>query len=106
MVRLTGKADRRLLFADADPNLSTGMMLCDKELNYVNHTPGTALYITASPGHFTALTGAQAGKEFSFELVLHAGLKACFNLTDGIRSLHVSVPSNAFVFSLSATRCT
>ena len=106
VVRLTGRADRRLLFADADPNLSTGMMLCDKELNYVNHTPGTALYITASPGHFTALTGAQAGKEFSFELVLHAGLKACFNLTDGIRSLHVSVPSNAFVFSLSATRCT
>jgi hypothetical protein len=108
-VRVHGITDRLLLFADSDPNLTTNMLLCDKEINYVHTTPGTAMYFSGDDesnalGKTIKLTVVQAGHLLA-NVVANSTLNVCVNLTDGVRSVTVKAVGPQLHFTVTATRC-
>jgi hypothetical protein len=108
-VRVHGITDRLLLFADSDPNLTTNMLLCDKEINYVHTTPGTAMYFSGDDesntlGKTIKLTVVQAGHLLA-NVVANSTLNVCVNLTDGVRSVTVKAVGPQLHFAVTAARC-
>jgi hypothetical protein len=104
--KIEGKADRLLLFADADPFLKTNMILCDKELNYVDTTPGTAMYFSREGGLGTheKLVVVRAG-DVRARIVAQGDLDVCVDLTDGVRSVRVKAAGPELHFAIRSFRC-
>jgi hypothetical protein len=106
--KVEGKPDRLLLFADADPLLKTNMILCDKEINYVNTTPGTAMYFSGlhsnGPHSHITLTVIQAGAVRA-HVVADNHLHVCVDLTDGVRSVTVKAAGPQLHFAIKSAKC-